>query len=226
MFFRSAFITAALFSTAFAARADTLTVGTTYSGVVDQSMSGPTINVIFNGVAQSSLGAGSLTGSTGSVKSTSVAFGELFCVDLADDLSTDTTYNASYTTDGTIKNGTTVSHAGQIAWLIENLGPAAATADQNLALQTAIWQVEYGTNLVYTGSSDPAVSGYLAADLAALGDNTAPVGSVFWISPTNNDGTNAQGLAGTLVPTPEPSSIVLLASGIVGVTGVLRRRFV
>jgi hypothetical protein len=228
MSLRSALIPAALFCATISAHADSFTVGSTVSGTVPASQitSAPTISGSFYGnTFAGSLGGGNLVGSTGVIGGNTVTFDELFCVDFADNIYLGTTYAASYTTNGTIQNGTPVTNAGQIAWLIENLGPTATTADQNIALQTAIWEVEYGSNFVFTSASDSSIAGDISADLSALGNNTAAVNSLYWISPTNSDATNAQGLAGTLAPTPEPSSIALLATGLLGFAGLIKKRF-
>src|SRR5579875_2773695 len=180
-----------------AARADAVTLGNGYSGVA--SPSGAYLNLMFEGQPNMAIG-GSVPQSSGTIGGASVAFSELFCVQLDVDVSTGTTYAATYNTNGTIDGGTAVNNAGQIAWLVENIGPTATTEDENLALQGAIWEVEYGSSLVYNGaneadgSADTAVTTYLNADLAALGSNTAPVSSLEWITPTNGDGSDAQGM--------------------------------
>jgi hypothetical protein len=117
------------------------------------------------------------------------------------------TYNANVTNDGTAF-GTSVANAGEIAWLLTNIGPTAHTVDAQSALQAAIWRVEYGlSNFQLDGAdnnasddnpNDPTLIADYKADVAALGTNTAPVSSVFWISPTDTSsgGSSVQPLVG------------------------------
>ncbi len=115
-------------------------------------------------------------------------------------------YNATVTTNGTTF-GAAVPNAGAIAWLLTNIGPTVSTADQQGALQAAIWRVEYGTNLSAggfqldgadnandPGNNDPALIADYKADIAALGSHTAPASSVDWISPSDSQGNNYQAL--------------------------------
>ena len=78
---------------------------------------------------------------------------------------------------------------------------------QQDALQAAIWRVEYGNSFQLDGvdnstpASDPfnaMIASTYQADLAALGNNTAPVGSVLWISPGSSvNTTQGQGVVAT-----------------------------
>ncbi len=120
-------------------------------------------------------------------------------------------YNATVTTDGTTF-GTSVPNAGAIAWLLTNIGPTVKNADQQSALQAAIWRTEYGTDLSASGfqldgadnnnppgGNDPALIADYKADIAALGSHTAPVSSVEWISPTDPYGGSYGGLVAMTV---------------------------
>jgi hypothetical protein len=127
--------------------------------------------------------------------------------------------NASVTTDGTIY-GAGVPNAGAISWLLTNLGPGATTPIQQEALRAAIWHEEYTSGFAFNGQydfqldgadnslgngNDPALIQAYQADLAALGNQTAPVGSVLWISPGDSARTglkHVQGLVATTSSTP------------------------
>src|SRR5262249_50272474 len=97
---------------------------------------------------------------------------------------------------------------------------SATTAVQQDALQAAIWRTEYGDGFQLDGVDNdngaPAFNHTIAAayqaDLAALGNNTAPVNRVSWISPGPNPGlppSEGQGLvalAGAPVAPPGAGS--------------------
>ncbi len=111
-----------------------------------------------------------------------------YCVNIDDTIFPGSTYaDASVTTNGTTY-GVAVPHAGAIAWLLTHFGPTATTPIKQDALQAAIWQVEYGNTFqLDPASGPPSTNSEMApifqADLAALGNSTAPVGNVLWISP-------------------------------------------
>ena len=126
-----------------------------------------------------------------------------YCTDINATISPPVTYpNAVVTSDGTIY-GTAVANAGQIAWLVDNLGPTAKTPEQQDALQAAIWRTEYGTTFqldsVDNTNGAPAfnmtIGPIYMADLAALGANFDPLNAVSWISPGSSTGSGMdQGL--------------------------------
>jgi hypothetical protein len=130
-----------------------------------------------------------------------------YCVNVYTNLFPGTTYaNATLTADGTTY-ANAVPNAGAIAWLVTKLGPTATTPEQQDALQAAIWRTEYGNNFqldgVDNGDGAPAFNQTIAplyqADLTALGNHTAPVSAVSWISPgANPDGTQGQALVAVL----------------------------
>jgi hypothetical protein len=149
----------------------------------------------------------------GTIGSTSLSAS--YCVSIDLGIEAPATYSdASLANDGTV-NGISVPNAGAISWLLTNLGPTATTPVQQDALQAAIWRTEYGNgfqldgvdNTNYAPDFNLAIASTYQADLAALGNNTAPVGNVLWITPEADTG-QAQGLVALPQPasTPTPTS--------------------
>ncbi len=216
-------MTASLVFAATAAKADSLTTGNFYSGDQNNGSDG-FITYDLNGTTTVG-GGGNFTDTTGVVNGNTVNFIEVYCIDLNDTIGLNSTYTAAYTNDGTV-NGSSITGAGQITWLLLNEGSSATTTAESEGLQAAIWSVEYPGSFTYLpASNDADVTVAFDADIAALGNNTASVSSVDWIGIQNPDGSSAQSLVGLESPVPEPSSIVFLGTGILGIAGAMRRRF-
>ena len=135
-----------------------------------------------------------------------------YCVDINRQLPLATYSGAAVTQDGTAY-GTAVPNAGAISWLVTHFGASAVTADQQNALQAAIWRTEYGNGFQLDGVDNtngaPAENTQIAPlyqnDLAALGTNTASVAAVDWISPGAAAGvTQGQPLVAVTAGSPTP----------------------
>jgi hypothetical protein len=149
-----------------------------------------------------------------------------YCVNISQDIFTNTTYaSASATGDGKTY-GAAVPNAGAVAWLIKNIAPSATSTTQQSALQAAIWRTEYGTGFELDGvdndngapSFNSQIGPTYQSYLARLGSNTTSLSSVLWISPGANPGqppSQGQGLValpGNPAPPPKTPPHVKTAS--------------
>lgn len=197
-----------------AAFADDLNLGGNYNSV----------NILENGVVTNE-GGGPIAPST--LDGTPLPY--VYCVGLFTTVNVPADYPDSQVTYNGVVNGTPINNAGEIAWLLDTFGASATTADEQDALQVAIWTVEYNG----TGGSQPVTGdpgqGYMPqyeADLTALGwngtsGNTADLSSIAWLNPGAASGGPFQAL---VTAVPEPASIVLLGTVTLFALGAIRSK--
>jgi hypothetical protein len=196
------------------ASADDLNVGGTYNTFTMQSSTN------YNGTdyatkywSQESVGGGSVVVST----LNGVTLPWLYCIDLYVTIPVPADYPDTVVTNTGIIHGTqSVYNAGEIAWLLTTYANGATTAAQQIALQAAIWNVEFGASLVNTGLPPGAWTDY-GNYLTGIG--TGNIAAFDWITPGNASGTEYQAL---ITAVPEPVTLFLYGFGLVAL-GVWRK---
>jgi hypothetical protein len=127
-----------------------------------------------------------------------------------------------------VVNGALINNAGQVAWLLDHYG-TGGNGYQAYALQAAIWHVIYDTpDLEYSirdifGSSDDAAVALYNTMLEALRLSTGEgdISRYLWITPIGNNGVQGQ----VAYSIPEPGTMILLGTGLIGLAGYGRKRF-
>jgi hypothetical protein len=198
------------------------------------------IQMIFQG-ADTSEGGGPISPSS----LDSIALAWVYCVDIPDQVNVPGNYtDTTVTNDGTVvdtlapkaTNGSgLLNNAGEVAYLLDQYAAGATTADAQIALQAAIWAVVYdgigtgatGLNTGYyianPGADSTAILGDYSTYTTGIGSDS--VSNVLWFSPSVDGVTFDQALVGNNNgAVPEPASILLLGTLLLGVLHLLKRK--
>jgi hypothetical protein len=151
----------------------------------------------------------------------------LYCVDLAHEISLNTTYsNALVSHDGMV-NGSTVDYASNVAWLLDTYASqAAGDRTKEEALQALIWSAIYGSSFTFW-DTNASYQQYTDWKPAVFG--SGDVSKYSWLTPDVRCTPTAasycyQGLV-TYQPVPDGgATALLLGAAMAGLAAFRRRR--
>ncbi len=161
-----------------------------------------------------------------------------FCIGLYTDVYVPKTYDAFVTNNGTVNGGNVkINNAGEIAWLLTTYASPQMTHDQQVAMQAAIWHIEYSTpgNIgLSTSAYGSDVLNYFKTYIGDVNNgvykhNDFSLTGFDWITPYSYNECNHTYTyyQPQITATPEPSSLLLILSGLFSLYGlkIFRKKF-
>ncbi len=153
----------------------------------------------------------------------------LYCVDLDHVININTTYSYTSVNNTALIHGQQLIHADKVAYLLGTYG-AGGQGEKAQALQAAIWYeitdgVYHLNDAAYSSTSNvPYLYKTYVNDAA---NKSGDISKFVWINPgTDPTGTAVYQAQVTSAPAPEPSTIVLLVTGILGMAVFGKRRMI
>ncbi len=145
-----------------------------------------------------------------------------YCVDFAATTYVPSTYTGNLTGLDAVSNGA----GAEAAWLMNNT--EGTGADSFAAVQLVIWKLLYGDNFSYDTLSVDSTINNLYTTYLALAQSNSYSGTGYSVAlllnSSNNPSSGQDLLVNAPAPVPEPTTILLLGSGLIGLASFRRKK--